>query len=178
MKEEFKPIKGYEDVYEISNKGKVINRKTKRELKFDNSKGYERVTLSKNGITKKYFVHRLVAIEFIDNTNSKPFINHINGIKNDNTIENLEWCTSSENEFHSFRVLGKKKPQAWLGKFGKEHKSSIPIIQFDLSGNKVAEYNGGMEAQRITGINSKHISCVCKGKRKTTGGYIWRYKWN
>ena len=69
--------------------------------------GYQRITLMKEGIKKRYMCHRLVAQEFIPNPENKPFINHIDGNPSSNKVENLEWCTQSENELHSVRVLGK-----------------------------------------------------------------------
>jgi len=108
----FKDIKGYEGIYQISNLGIVkslthypkgrTGKQTGRVLKqITDKKGYVRVSLSKNGTRFNTSVHRLVALTFIPNTKNKPQVNHINGIKNDNRIKNLEWCTGSENVIHS-----------------------------------------------------------------------------
>ena len=119
MKEIWKNIKNYEDYYEISNLGnfrsktRIIRyRGSKNRIypgkilkKEDASYGYQRIVLSKNHIKTRFMCHRLVAETFIDNKENKPFVNHLNGIKNDNKVSNLEWCTQSENELHSFRVL-------------------------------------------------------------------------
>ena len=77
-------------------------------MKLSIKRGYYEVGLRKNGIKKYYLVHRLVAQEFIPNPENKPQINHKNGIKTDNFIENLEWVTNSENILHAYRVLGRK----------------------------------------------------------------------
>lgn len=104
--EVWKKIKGFEN-YEISNLGNVKNITTNRILKKELSKGYLRVTLSCKGNVKRFQLHRLVSIIFLENIENKPCVNHINGIKTDNRVENLEWCTYSENEKHSYEVLGK-----------------------------------------------------------------------
>jgi hypothetical protein len=95
-------IKDYPN-YEISNIGRVksINYNKERILKLQNMNGYDRVGLSVNGNVTLFLVHRLVAQAFIDNVHNYSFINHINGIKNDNQVENLEWCTSTENLNHA-----------------------------------------------------------------------------
>ena len=127
MQEIFKDISGYEGLYQISNTGIVKslpksdgNGNRERNLKYEiikrNHTSYQRVTLSKNGIVKRFQVHRLVAEAFIDNPEQKPFINHIDSNGLNNHISNLEWCTASENMKHSadkgrqdnIRVLGGK----------------------------------------------------------------------
>lgn len=118
MNEVWKPIKNYESLYEISNLGRVKSFKrngTKGKIlkgTYDEW-GYIRVALSKNGKSKKYKVHRLVAEAFIPNSNNYSQINHDNGIKDDNRVENLEWCTPSFNTIHSYvnnlnKTKGKK----------------------------------------------------------------------
>ena len=109
MEELWKPISNYEN-YEVSNYGRVRNVKNGKQkvLKSQLIKsGYEIVGLSVNSKSISKTVHRLVAISFLENKENKPCVNHINGIKTDNRVENLEWCTHSENEKHSFDKLGK-----------------------------------------------------------------------
>ncbi len=107
--EVFKDIKGYRG-YQISNKGRVWNAKKQRFVAtFHNNNGYEQVHMyANNGKRKHELVHRLVALAFIDNPENKPEVNHINHIRDDNDVENLEWVTKSENN-----TLGRKLPFKW-----------------------------------------------------------------
>jgi|LakMenEpi03Aug12_release.lakeMendotaPanAssembly.Ray.scaffolds.fasta_scaffold789846_1 hypothetical protein len=118
--ENWKKIKGFEN-YEVSNFGRVkrnectivysngqVTKYKLKYLKLENSKGYKRVTLCVNNKPKRFLVHRLVAEYFKPNTENKPCVNHIDGQSWNNHAINLEWCTHSENEIHSYKVLGKK----------------------------------------------------------------------
>ena len=82
---------------------RIDNRKGKRIKPSLDKYGYERITLSKNGIRKSYYIHRLVAMAYIPNPNNKNFINHKNGVKTDNRVDNLEWCTQKENQQHKWK---------------------------------------------------------------------------
>lgn len=103
MTEIWKDINGYEGLYEVSNWGYVRRKTTKKDLKaWHNYKGYMKVALCKNGEKHEKFLHRLVAENFIDNPNNKEQVNHINGNKDHNYVNNLEWCTCQENIKHSY----------------------------------------------------------------------------
>ena len=131
--EVWKKIDGYYGVYQISSLGRVRSldhfcknrngsgKQTGRYLKSQKcKKGYLRFSLSKNRVRKNLSAHRLVAIAFIPNYENKPQVNHINGIKNDNRVENLEWCNNSENQIHAI-----KKGLVKHNKCEKHHNSKL-----------------------------------------------------
>jgi hypothetical protein len=190
MDEVWKPIKGYEK-YHISQLGRVkiigkfVKRKHKivwREDKIKiiqyNNKGYGFIRLSNNFIEKSFLIHRLVAEAFIPNPNNYPIINHIDCNPKNNIFTNLEWCTYSYNSKYAYNFG--KNTGTFLGMFGKDHPGSKPVLQFDLKGNFIREWENAKEVERILGIKSSNIYACAKGKKnyKTAGGFIWKYKSN
>lgn len=189
MIEIWKDIIGYEGWYVVSNYGRVrsvdrfVNNKCGacrfvigQECRQHIDKGgYCRVGLKKNGKHKNAPVHRLVAESFIPNPQNKKQVNHKNGIKTDNSVENLEWVSASENCIHKYNVLGYKSNM--VGRKGKNNPLSKIVLQIK-DGVVIAEFYGTMEAQRHTGIKSPQICQCCSGYKgtKTAGGYVWKYK--
>lgn len=175
--EVWKDINGFEGLYQVSNLGRVKSMARKVVFGYDSeyqtsekilsphtARGYKQVMLSQNGIRYYRQIHRLVAEAFIPNPNNYPIINHKNEIRDDNRVENLEWCT------HTYNL-------AYNGNRAKKSKSRMrPILQYDLQGNLIAEYAGGVEAEKVTGISRKSISRAVTGSIKTSNGYIWRKK--
>jgi hypothetical protein len=183
MKEVWKDVVGFEGIYIVSNFGHVkslhkrkVKNKSKILSKSSKNKGYVIHSLCSNGETKYMTLHRIVAIAFIPNPENKPQINHIDGDKLNNRADNLEWCTSAENNKHAYKTGLSKVNRTGVGKFGKLHHNSVPIVQLDMFGNKIGEFDALMDAERATGISYKFISMVCLGKRNSARGFKWKYK--
>jgi len=155
MKEIWQTIEGYED-YMVSSKGR-----TAKILKGDgNGRGYRFIRFPDG---KRIYKHRLVAQAFIPNPNKLPFINHKDGNKENNEVENLEWCTNQHNTKEAYRI-GLHKPIL------------KPVIQKTLEGKKVKEWDSIKKASGKTGVSRDGIGKCCNKKIKTSGGYIWEHK--
>ena len=120
------PIKGYEGLYEISKNGKVLSFKRRPAILKQYKGRYYKVGLTKDGIQKHFFVHRLLAIAFIPNPHNKPYVNHIDGNKLNNSLDNLEWCTASENAIHAFKLGLNKVTDETRKKMSKAKKGCTP----------------------------------------------------
>jgi hypothetical protein len=168
--EEWRDVVGYEGKYLVSNIGNIKSVKRDKILTpKKNHDGYLRIQLWKNNKAVFVSIHRLVAESFIPNHENKPFVNHIDGTKNNNLVENLEWVTQSENVRH-----------AWNNGFcggSINGKHSKAVDQYDLNGNYINTYPSTMEVERQLGIPHSQISNVCKKKKNynTAGGYKWQY---
>ena len=168
MKEIWKPVIDFND-YLISNFGLI------KSIKFNKSvilkqkitkDGYLTVILYNNGDPHNFRVHRLVALSFILNPNNYPQINHIDGNKENNCINNLEWCTGSQNMKHSYSTGLSTMPK-YPGK---------AINQFSLDNVFLKEFSSITEASLEVLISGSLISKCCLGKRNKCGGFKWKYK--
>lgn len=179
MKEIWKPIKGYEGWYEVSNLGRV--RSLDRIVTYSDGKnyslkgkmlkmhycgsGYLQFILHKNGKTEHKYPHRLVAETFLPNPNNLPEVNHKDENKTNNCVDNLEWCDSKYNKNYGTAIQRMAE------------KKSKTVLKIDINTNEVIEeYPSAMEAARKLNIYQGNISDCCRGKYKTAYGYKWKYK--
>ena len=192
MKEIWKKIVGYEELYEISNLGKVrsldriiyqknngviCGHKYKGKILTNQKRpnGYVCVHLSKNGKTKWESVHKLVAEAFIEHDKKNNIVNHLDNNPSNNIVSNLEWTTYKGNMQYSAKQGRMKYNPQNLKKAQDSLKK--PVIAIDKNGNEY-EFNSQVEASKILNCNRNHIGCICKNKYgyKTTNGYTFRYK--
>lgn len=153
----WKDIEGYEGLYQVSNLGNVKNNKNKIMKLAKEKNGYLRINLSKNGFKKRMSIHKLVAMTFIPNPNNYPQINHKDENKQNNCVDNLEWCTQIYNINY--------------GNATKKHSKRVKCIETGII------YNSTRDAERKTNIAHNYISKCCLKRKyyKTAGGYHWCY---
>lgn len=150
--------------YSISDEGLVRNNITGKILRSQIQQGYCHITLTINGKGKRFRVHRLVAEAFIPNPDNKPYVNHIDGVRSNNKVSNLEWCTPKENTQHAVDT-GLMLPT-------RERK----VIQYSLNGDKIAEYQSVSAAAKATNSLDEKIVLCCQMKRVSHNDFQWRYK--
>lgn len=155
----WKDVVGYEDYYMVSNTGKIYSKRKNLELKQSlKSNGYLSVDLVYDR-KKSVSVHRIVAEAFIPNFHNYPVVNHKDENKLNNNASNLEWCTQKYNANYGF------------GPFAKNSE----VIQMDLDGNYIKSWESMKSAEEELNIRYQTISAVCRGKKKSAGGYKWKY---
>lgn len=187
--EVWKSIKGFEGLYEVSNMCRVksltrmvrgsygsqrpIEEKILRQ--YVRTDGYYTLMLSKESKNKRFVTHRLIAEAFIENSDGFPFVNHINGIKTDNRIENLEWCTGSGNMRHAYDIgLINRELLKENGMKASLKRRKI-VEQYSLEGKLIAVFESHKTAGNKTNIFPSSISQCCSGKNKTAGGFVWKH---
>ena len=189
MNEVWKDIPGFENFYQVSNFGRIRSLKHWNGIRncYDNRIKIMNPTRCKTNQYysvrlkgKNYQLHRLIALTFLKNPNNYSVVNHIDGNKINNMVKNLEWCTHKHNTQEAQRI----------GLYDDRNKKmslnpirSKTIEMYDVGGNYIRSFSNSVEAEmilknRFKGIkvNARNIRNVCNGKRKTAGGYVWRYK--
>jgi hypothetical protein len=178
MKEQWRDIKNFEEYYQISNLGRIKSKDRyvrvggggKRLVKSKIIKpvrcmnGYYEASLSCNGKRTVRLLHRVVAEAFIDNPQGLPEVNHKDEDVSNNRVDNLEWCTSKYNANYGNRNMKMR-----------EKAKVVAVCQYAKDGKFIAKWNSIADACKETGADTSAIIRVCKGKQKTSMGYLWRY---
>lgn len=176
-------IKGYEGLYQVSNFGRVrslkhvIVRRNGRQFTINNKilnpnklkSGYLQVQLKKEGDYKCILVHRLVAEAFIPNTKHLPCVNHKDENKTNCKLSNLEWCTYSYNT--KYGTCQERRRKLLINNY---NMSKI-VLQYTKEGMFIKEYPSLSEAARQIGCDIRNISACCRNKKKSIGGFVWKY---
>lgn len=166
------------DGYYATNDGRIMSAKRWRlyELKpYKEATGYLRVSVVRDGIKMNQFIHRLVASAWLDNPDDLPCVNHKNGRKNDNSVDNLEWISAADNNQHAYDSLNKQAGKAWLGCFGSRHNTAKAVYQMTENYEPMKLFGSLIEAENETGVKRTDISACCHKKRKSAGGFHWQF---
>jgi hypothetical protein len=185
---EFKPLKDLDDEYwviitgydwyKVSNKGRIKRIKKDKLIKGTLDKdGYLKCGLYNKMGHKTVSFHKMVANEFITNKDKLPIINHKDGVKTNNCIENLEWCTYSYNSKHAYEVLKRPMPNKHF-MLGKNNCKSLPVYQLSLTGEIINTFDSFREAYYATGTHYSQISKVVSGVYKTANKFKWKLVYN
>lgn len=183
MNEIWRPVRGLEDLFEVSNKGRIKRRK--RLVKYSDgsvhlykemvlrggtsSTGYRVVNCSVNGNRINIPVHRAVCEAFIENPNNLPFVNHKDENPQNNNVENLEWCTPKYNSNYG---TCKKRIREQRIKNGY----SRVVVLYDITGTVLAEFDTIKDAAKSIGVSDMTVANCCEGVSPSANGYIFRYK--
>ncbi len=181
MEEVWKDVQNLDGRYQVSNFGRVRTNWGKGKIlkPQPRSTGYLSVALRNKKINYaiRMSIHRFVAMAFLPNPDNKPQVNHIDANKHNNHVDNLEWCTCSENIRHGYKMGLLKSPCYWKNKTGDMHPNSISVLQFDKNMKMINRFGSMAEAQRKTGIDRKSIERTAKHKQPVcSSGFHWEYE--
>ena len=174
----WKSITDFEELYEINDIGAVRN-KTNMSLLSSAvcNSGYLKVHLYKNNKCFNKYVHRLVAETFIPNLNNYPCVNHKDGNKLNNNVNNLEWCSYSKNNYHAYKhglkTINENTKEAMKQNGIKRRKA---VIQYDINNNFICEWESIKQIHIALGYSMSNISRCCRGKQEFANGYKWAFK--
>lgn len=186
LKMEWRPVCGFEGLYEVNNLGEIRNVRKGRffgkVLRPNiNKSGYSYVALFNHSKEKCLVVHRAVAEAFIPNPDKKRTVNHIDGNKQNNCVENLEWATHGENHKHAYRIGLKTttdKQRENCSKLGKRtcelNRPRKPVIMISDNGEKTL-FESARAAGRSVNVDASAIVACCRGRTKTSKGFRWEY---
>ena len=173
MKEIWKPVVGYEGLYEVSNTGKIKSNISNKILKpYETSNGYLQHCLYLNNVKHRVYVHRLVAENFIPNPENKGTVNHIDENKKNNNVSNLEWCTQLENLLYGTGNERRKHTR------NKNHKMEKMVDVFTIDNEYLGTFRSLKIASILLNANESAISGCCIGRKncKTVNGYVFRHR--
>lgn len=185
---EWRDCIGFSDYYSVSNNGDVYSKRNKRLLKPKKSKsGYLRVGLSVHGKVKMESIHRLVALAFIPNPDNKPTVNHINEIKTDNRVENLEWATNAEQNIHGTRIERAVKHTNYYDRninyaivaskhdYKRNDMCNRQFVKvYDTKENHIGDFLSQRLAAKYTNVSPSQVSECVTGKKKSCKGYVFK----
>lgn len=175
---DWKPIKGYEDIYAISDDGTVFSHRTQKFLKPNTDRyGYLYYVFSVNSVRKTIKAHRLVAEAFIPNPADKPTVNHKNGIRTDNRVANLEWATHKEqaNDERTYRNILSARANTDFHAMGAKRNFGRKKVRVYKEGHLVGEYGSLKAAANANDTCYSKASMCANGKRQSTGGVQFCY---
>ena len=171
---EWKQIDYCDGRYLISNLGEVkeshLNGRKKTYL---TTLGYEYVCILEKGKWRNRYVHQLVALAFCEGYKEGLEVDHLDGDKTNNRSDNLEWVTHQENVQRSWDRGDREYQRSIAYTMGKSRSKSV--LQIDSNGKVVNKYKSGYEAAKVSGVFQNSISLCCNGKRRSAGGYQWRF---
>lgn len=173
----WKDIPDYKGYYLISNFGRVMSIRRKCKILKGNikEKGYMSVCLKKENTKKWYYIHRLVANNFINNKELKPFINHLDCNPSNNKVDNLEWCTPQENVNHMIKLGRNTRTEEWNERRNKSNsKYKKKVLGINIKTGEEIILDSMHDGEKY-GFKAGDICRCCKDQRKTSHGYIWRY---